>query len=866
MRRTIALVLTVAALLGLSVTSASAVAQLPSGFALSEIDVGQAQYDLTDFVYLPDGGILATGKSGKVTRKRADGSVTVLGSIPVRTEGDLGLTGLAVAQDFVDVGNVYTARALDTPDGKRLRLSRWFVDFSTIGQEQIILDIPGRSDVHAMTGLQVGPDGTLWVSIGDNADFVNVDPLALDALDINKPYGKVLHINTDGSGVAGNPFFDPGQPRSTRSRVYAYGFRSPFRFSLDPVTAQPILGDVGWNTWEEVDRVTPGASYGWPCFEGTHATSYGGLAGCNPLPANAAPLVEYKHGDVGATVYGNSVTGGVVYTGNVYPAVWKDTYVFGDYVSKRLWAKPTGQAPMVLGYDIGGPVKIVNGPNGDIVFANIYSGKIRRLSYVSGNRAPTADILVSTVDPATNTVSIDATASYDLDNDPMTFAYDWGDGTPLEGGPNYGSHRYALPGLYTITVTATDNNGASGSASVQARSDNYAPELHSIFPNAMTYAVGDTVHLEATASDAEDGEVAVTWTTDLQHCPAQQCHSHPSQSYTGTKVDIPFTDHGGDTTLVVKATAKDAAGTVVGSRYEALPRLRVVTVASNWPTSIALNGEDANTLRAVENGLVSVGVGAKSLDGIATFEGWADGTWAAQRTVVVPPRDLALSVTYSTPIDKRYNTDAALRALLGAPTGPEIAEGGTRGRTYANGRLYWTAATGVHEVHGAILGEYLRLGGPAALGAPTTDETKTPDTVGRYNHFAGKGMAASIYWSPGTGAHGIGGAIRQHWAALGWEQGSLGYPTTAETTTPDGQGRFNHFDGHGVGASIYWAPGIGAFEVHGWIRDRWAARGWELGYLGYPVSDEFGTPCGRRSNFQRGWIDFCNGGIYDWPY
>lgn len=95
------------------------------------------------------------------------------------------------------------------------------------------------------------------------------------------------------------------------------------------------------------------------------------------------------------------------------------------------------------------------------------------------------------------------------------------------------------------------------------------------------------------------------------------------------------------------------------------------------------------------------------------------------------------------------------------------------------------------------------------------------------------------------------GAIGAKWASLGGAGGFLGDPLTDETGTPDGVGRFNHF----VGGSIYWTPNTGAFEVHGGIRDKWASMGWERSYLGYPTSDEVDFPEGGRANeFQHGGI------------
>ncbi len=85
---------------------------------------------------------------------------------------------------------------------------------------------------------------------------------------------------------------------------------------------------------------------------------------------------------------------------------------------------------------------------------------------------------------------------------------------------------------------------------------------------------------------------------------------------------------------------------------------------------------------------------------------------------------------------------------------------------------------------------------------------------------------------------------------LGWQSSALGYPVTDELVTPGGVGRYNHFQT----GSIYWTPATGAREVRGAIRDRWASTGWERGALGYPTSDEYGVPGGRRSDFQRGSI------------
>ncbi|MGY3564794.1 Ig-like domain-containing protein [Sinomonas sp. RB5] len=206
----------------------------------------------------------------------------------------------------------------------------------------------------------------------------------------------------------------------------------------------------------------------------------------------------------------------------------------------------------------------------------------------------------------------------------------------------------------------------------------------------------------------------------------------------------------------------------------------------------------------------------------------------------------------------RYAAAGGPRGFLGFPTTDETKTPDGIGAYNhfsgsSGGSIYWTSALGAHEVHGAIRARWAASGwekGP--LGYPTTDELGTPDGVGRYNHFNGSG-GASIYWSPKTGAHSIQGAIRAKWAEKGWERGPLGYPTTDESKTPDGVGRYNHFNGSG-GASIFWSPTTGAHSIRGAIRAEWAASGWEHGPLGYPITDEKGTPdgSGRYNHFSKG--------------
>jgi LGFP repeat/Glycosyl hydrolase family 26 len=233
-----------------------------------------------------------------------------------------------------------------------------------------------------------------------------------------------------------------------------------------------------------------------------------------------------------------------------------------------------------------------------------------------------------------------------------------------------------------------------------------------------------------------------------------------------------------------------------------------------------------------------------------TRQAWARAGVALVSVVVTASIAIPSAAAFSTAgaIGAEYAALGGANSVIGAPiTGEFDALGGGRGQHFTAGSIYWSPSTGASEVHGAIRGTWAGLGwerGPA--GYPLSSENRTPDQIGAYNLFQG----ASIYWSPASGAQQIQGAIRTVWSSLGWEGGFLGYPVTSETSAPDRVGRYNAFQG----GSIYWSPASGAHEVHGAIRESWAAMGYERSSLGYPVTSESTAPdqVGRYNVFQGG--------------
>ena len=168
---------------------------------------------------------------------------------------------------------------------------------------------------------------------------------------------------------------------------------------------------------------------------------------------------------------------------------------------------------------------------------------------------------------------------------------------------------------------------------------------------------------------------------------------------------------------------------------------------------------------------------------------------------------------------------------------------------FENGSIYLHPLIGAHEVHGAIREKWKSLGWEqGCLGYPKSDEMAAADGQGRFSEFQG----GSIYWHPDIGTFEVIGEIWEKWKQFGKEAGFLGYPLMGEGACPDGVGRFQHFQG----GSIYQHPQAGCHEVHGDIRRLWSEVGWEQSSLGYPTTDEMASAdgIGRFNNFQIGSI------------
>ncbi|TWU03844.1 PQQ-dependent sugar dehydrogenase [Neorhodopirellula pilleata] len=180
-----------------------------------------------------------------------------------------------------------------------------------------------------------GPDGYLYVALGDGGK--GNDPLK-SGQDLSKLLGSILRIDIDQTQndlpyaiPKDNPLV--GRGASVWPEIYAWGVRNIWRMSFDEPTGRLWAADVGQNEWEEINLIRKGGNYGWSLREAAHSFTLDGSKGSEATPSLIDPLIEYPHTDD----WGKSVTGGAVYRGKATPQL-DGYYLYGDYVSGRLWA------------------------------------------------------------------------------------------------------------------------------------------------------------------------------------------------------------------------------------------------------------------------------------------------------------------------------------------------------------------------------------------------------------------------------------------------------------------------------------------------------------------------------------------------
>ena len=236
------------------------------------------------------------------------------------------------------------------------------------------------SESHSIGALRFGNDGYLFVSNGDGTSYNAVDPRTVRVQDLDNLSGKMLRIDPlTGEGLSDNPFYD-GDPDSNRSKVYSYGLRNPFRFTINPDTNEPFIGDVGWTEWEEINTGR-GANFGWPYYEGGDGVNLR-RKGYEELPEaqefynssqTATPPLYARSHDNGAV----AIVMGDFYTGDTFPNEYDDVLFFSDFGDDTIRYLDTDTSEVnTFQEDITGVVQISIGPDDNLYAANLLSGQI----------------------------------------------------------------------------------------------------------------------------------------------------------------------------------------------------------------------------------------------------------------------------------------------------------------------------------------------------------------------------------------------------------------------------------------------------------------------------------------------------------
>jgi glucose/arabinose dehydrogenase len=257
---------------------------------------------------------------------------------------DWGLYSMALAPDYQTSGRFYVFYTRDSaaPSAdyylriEEFRRSTANPDVADLSTRRIVLEIPQTPQTpntgHNGGQLQFGPDGLLYMSVGDGGEGGSpVD----NGQNTRTPLGKLLRINPNGTAPfqysipADNPFSDGTGPNA--DEIYSYGLRNPWRFSFDRATGDLTIGDVGEYAWEEVNFTLAsrgrGANFGWNCFEGTQPFA-GAPSSCTPPPTNhTPPVLAYPNPSTGSA----SVVGGYVIRDGALPSllgryIYADTY------------------------------------------------------------------------------------------------------------------------------------------------------------------------------------------------------------------------------------------------------------------------------------------------------------------------------------------------------------------------------------------------------------------------------------------------------------------------------------------------------------------------------------------------------------
>src|ERR1700730_7287849 len=344
-------------------------ATLPVGFTESQwgSDVSGGP---TAMAFAPDGRLFVCWQDGHV--RVIDKNGTLLASsfvtLSVDSNGERGLLGVAFDPNFASNHYVYVYHTVPGSPAHN-RISRFTAngDVAVANSEFVVVDLDNLSSAtnHNGGAIHCGPDGKLYVGVGENANGANAQSLS-------NRLGKILRINSDGTIPSDNPASFPGITGSTSGAnraIWAVGLRNPFTFAFQPGTTRLFINDVGQSTWEEINDGIAGSNYGWPAEEGPASP---------PNPNFRDPIFYYGHGSSSTT--GCAIVGGAFYNPPVlqFPSSFAGKYFFADLCGG--WIRvldPSNNTASDFASGISSPVNLHFGPDGALYYLTHGGGVFR---------------------------------------------------------------------------------------------------------------------------------------------------------------------------------------------------------------------------------------------------------------------------------------------------------------------------------------------------------------------------------------------------------------------------------------------------------------------------------------------------------
>ena len=344
-------------------------ATLPAGFTESQWGSDMSGGP-TAMAFAPDGRLFVCLQDGHLRVIDKDGVLLAnpFVTLSVDSNGERGLLGVAFDPNFA--GNHYVYVYYTVPGSPaHNRISRFTAngDVAVTNTEFVVVDLDNLSSAtnHNGGAIHFGPDGKLYVGVGENANGANAQSLS-------NRLGKILRINSDGTIPSDNPASFPGITGSTSGAnraIWAVGLRNPFTFAFQSGTTRMFINDVGQSTWEEINDGIAGSNYGWPAAEGPASP---------PNPNFRDPIFYYGHGSSSTT--GCAIVGGAFYNPPVlqFPSSFVGKYFFADLCSG--WVRvldPSSNTASDFASGISSPVDLHVGPDGALYYLTHGGGVFR---------------------------------------------------------------------------------------------------------------------------------------------------------------------------------------------------------------------------------------------------------------------------------------------------------------------------------------------------------------------------------------------------------------------------------------------------------------------------------------------------------